>query len=358
MAYTFPQLKQIRDNIIMSFGISSDNATRVVAFYNVGANQDHNIIDKMLLGDLSSVPAALSALGIVSPVQATTTNENREEKTASDLAKKKEEKTAKRSPKNSKNATRNTAGNTNNIQAPVSPLASSVRPSDTLADKIPADNVKDCTSPNTVNIIQSADILPAIDGDIIPASSDGDLLPAALPSIVEDWLQEYAQKYNIDLQKCAGLQWRGACLYVGQHFKSSDILLDKERTLSRNNKTYNPYKIAALIPLYEALTVSYKHITLACDFIAFSGVSREWFYNSQDRGLTSAVVDLRQKLKAIEESALSAGLVDSHENPTGRIFYSKARLGWRESVEIVHTSVAPSVGLAELPKLTTSGDLG
>jgi hypothetical protein len=362
VAYTFPQLKQIRDNIIMSFGISSDNATRVVAFYNVGENQDHDIIDKMLSGDLSSVPAALSALGIVSSVQASAddrpqkADSGKEGRTAEKTPKRSadlDKKTAKRSPKNSKNDTRTTVDNTTDIQAPVSPLASPLCASDTLTDKIPADSIKDRTKQNTVDIIQSADILPAIDGDIIPANNS-DSLPPALPSMVDEWLFEFSQKYNIDLQKCAGLQWRAACLFIGQHIQAADILTDKTRPY----KVYNPNRVAALIPLYEALTATYKHIALASDFIAFSGVSREWFYDSQKRGLTSACVDIRKKLQAIEESSLSAGLVDSRENPTGRIFYSKARLGWRESVEIVHTSAAPSVGLAELPKLTTSGDLG
>ena len=303
MGINIKDLKTAKTKIIDDFKISASDAARVVGYIN---SKNTTIIQDILSGDCSGVPAVLSALDI---------------QAAASL--------------------------------PASPLGGSA----SVLDKIPADSIQDNTSQNTADIIPQKntshphDIIPAIDGDIIPASTDGDLLPAALPSMVEDWLQEYALKYKIDLQKCAGLQWRGACLFVGQHFKNSDILLDKERTLSRNSKTYNPHKVAALIPLYEALTVTYKHIALACDFIAFSGVSREWFYDSQNKGLTSAAVDLRKKVLAIEESTLSVGLVDSREIPTGRIYYSKARLGWQETAPAVSAPVAVVVAVGDLPTL-------
>ena len=323
------ELKQARQIIQDNYRLSPADCARVVGYINT---HNSHIINDILSGDLSGVPSVLSALDIKAAGSA--------EKTAENVAR-------------DKMSRKRSAADNDNIQAVSSPVNASCMMGDNFTDC----DIKDHTSENkAVSIIENfntrqADILPAVDADIIPASTDGDLLPAALPSMVEDWLQEYALKYNIDLQKCAGLQWRGACLYIGQHFKTSDILLDKERTLSRNSKTYNPYKVAALIPLYEALTVSYKHITLACDFIAFSGVSREWFYDSQERGLTSAAVDLRKKLQAIEESSLSAGLVDSRENPTGRIYYSKARLGWQETAPAVAAPVAVVVAVGDLPTL-------
>ena len=331
MAVSIQALKEAKQKLQDAFNLSASDAARVVGYIN---SNNNNIIHDILSGDFSGVPSVLAALDIK----------------AAGLAEKTAEKVARDPVKMSR---KRSAADNDNIQAVSSPVNASGMMGDNFTDC----DIKDHTSENkAVSIIENfntrqADILPAVDADIIPASTDGDLLPAALPSMVEDWLQEYALKYNIDLQKCAGLQWRGACLYIGQHFKTSDILLDKERTLSRNSKTYNPYKVAALIPLYEALTVSYKHITLACDFIAFSGVSREWFYDSQERGLTSAAVDLRKKLQAIEESSLSAGLVDSRENPTGRIYYSKARLGWQETAPAVAAPVAVVVAVGDLPTL-------
>ena len=357
MAYTFPQLKQIRDNIIMSFGISSDNATRVVAFYNVGVNQDHNIIDKMLLGDLSSVPAALSALGIPSDVvQATPTNESREEKNASDLAEKKEEKTHKKTAKSSKNDTRNTADNTTDIQAPVSPLSSSLGASDTLADKIPVDNTKDRTKENTTftELKQHDDIIPAADAEIIQDSLDE--LPEGFADTVRQWLEDWAAFEKIDLTRLHAQQWRALCMYIGQKVKHSKVIVDT--SIKRAGRTYSGKKLEALLSLWAYFCGMYKQVPLVSDFVSFSGVSSSYFYDYEGRGLSSSSVSILKKARRIEETGLGSSVAGGGAGTVGSIFLLKARHGYSETVTIQHTSVAPSVGLAELPKLTTSGDLG
>ena len=317
MAYTFPQLKQIRDNIIMSFGISSDNATRVVAFYNVGANQDHNIIDKMLLGDLSSVPAALSALGIVSPVQATTTNENREEKTASDLAEKKEEKTAKRSAKSSKNDTRNTADNTTDLQAPVSPLASYLGASDTLTDKITDKPTKSRINENNAiqDIKQHDDIIPAADAEILQDNLDE--LPEGFADTVRQWLEDWAAFEKIDLSRLHAQQWRALCMYIGQKVKHSKVIVDT--SIKRAGRTYSGKKLEALLSLWAYFCGMYKQVPLVSDFVSFSGVSSSYFYDYEGRGLSSSSVSILKKARRIEETGLGssvagggAGTVQTH----------------------------------------------
>ena len=330
------ELKQARQIIQDNYNLTPADCARVVGYINTN-NAD--IIQDILSGDCSGVPSVLSALDIqaAAPVIGSADNAHRDPA----------EKTRKRSAADTTD--------TDNIQAVSSPVKSPVNASGMMGDNFTDDIIKDHTSQNkAVSIIENfdtrnennADILPAVDGDIIPASNS-DLLPPALPSMVDEWLFEFSQKYNIDLQKCAGLQWRAACLFIGQHIQAADILTDKTRPY----KVYNPNRVAALIPLYEALTATYKHIALASDFIAFSGVSREWFYDSQKRGLTSACVDIRKKLQAIEESSLSAGLVDSRENPTGRIYYSKARLGWQETAPAVAAPVAVVVAVGDLPSL-------
>lgn len=360
MAYTFPQLKQIRDNIVMSFGISSDNATRVVAFYNVGANQDHNIIDKMLLGDLSSVPAALSALGISSAVQATTTNENREEKTASDLDKKtvktSAEKTHKKTPKRSQNATRQTADNNNELQATTSPLASSLGASDISSDKIPTDNIKDHTRPNTAytEIQQHDDIIPAADAEILQDNLDE--LPEGFADTVRQWLEDWAAFEKIDLTRLHAQQWRALCMYLGNKVKISKVLVDPY--YGKPGRRYSGARLEALLRLWAYLCGKYKQVPLVADFVSFSGVSANYFYDFEGRGLSSSSVSILKKARVIEEQGLGSSVAGGGAGTVGGIFLLKARHGYSETVTVNHVSAAPSVGLAELPKLTTSGDLG
>lgn len=353
MAYTFPQLKQIRDNIIMSFGISSDNATRVVAFYNVGANQDHDIIDKMLSGDLSSVPAALSALGISSDiVQATPTNESREEKNAFDLAKK----TAKRSPKNFKNATRTTADITGNKQPSESVRASSLGASDTLADKIPVDDIKDHIKDNNAfqDIKQHDDIIPAADAEIMQDTLDE--LPEGFADTVRQWLEDWATFEKIDLTRLHAQQWRALCMYIGQKVKHSKVIVDT--SIKRAGRTYSGKKLEALLSLWAYFCGMYKQVPLVSDFVSFSGVSSSYFYDYEGRGLSSSSVSILKKARRIEETGLGSSVAGGGAGTVGGIFLLKARHGYSETVTVNHVSAAPSVGLAELPKLTTSGDLG
>ena len=335
MALSIQDLKEAKQTIIDKYNISASDAARVVGYINTN---NTNIIHDILSGDCSGVPSVLADLNIQAPVIGSADNARRDP----------EKKTIKRSAA------------VKDIKAPSSLHSDVIKPAGMMGDNFTDSDIKDRTNENkAVSIIENfdsrkennADIIPVIDGDIIPANNS-DLLPPALPSMVDEWLFEFSQKYNIDLQKCAGLQWRAACLFIGQHIQAADILTDKTRPY----KVYNPNRVAALIPLYEALTATYKHIALASDFIAFSGVSREWFYDSQKRGLTSACVDIRKKLQAIEESSLSAGLVDSRENPTGRIYYSKARLGWQETVPAVAAPVAVVVAVGDLPALTKNVD--
>ena len=364
MGFAIQDLKAIRDNIASTYKIDSVQAARVVGFYNVGEHKDHDTLNNMLLGDLSPVPAALSALGISSAVQATTTNENREEKTASDLAKKKEEKTAKRSPKNSKNATRQTADNNNDLQAPVSPLASSVRPSDISSDKIPADNIKDHTKDN---IAYTSKYYPFPTREEIKALSaespqieimQGDELPPSFGDTVEGWFESFANKYNFDIYKLHPQQWRAACMYVGENIKASGVIRDRQKEKHNGGKVYSPHKLEELLKLWAYFCGLYRQVPLASDYINFSGVHRNFFYDYDGQGLSSTAVHLAQKAKQIEEAGLGSSVAGGGAGTVGGIFLLKARHGYSETVTVNHVSAAPSVGLAELPKLTTSGDLG
>ena len=160
-------------------------------------------------------------------------------------------------------------------------------------------------------------------------------LPETLVDDIKSLLKAWALDNDFDdLSKLANIQWRSACLFVGQWIKQNKILEDIERERSEGGRYYDGEKVAALVPIWEYITGLYKHIPLHVDFIAFSGVSRQWFYDYEGRGLTSSSVQIIKKVMEIENAAISVGVTDSRENPTGRIFYAKARLGWRENDSI------------------------
>lgn len=198
-----------------------------------------------------------------------------------------------------------------------------------------------------------AGAVPAVSGEIVTGDiiSGGEFaLPVGFADTVRGWLSDFQQKENIeDLSKLSGLQWHSVCMYIGQCVQASGVLRDKERERKEGGKIYNAQAVESLLSVWEYITGFYKHVPLVCDFISFSGVSRQWFYDYEGRGLTSSSVQIAKKAREIEESALSVALNDSRENPTGRIYYSKARLGWRETTEVIHTSATAAPAPSALP---------
>lgn len=179
----------------------------------------------------------------------------------------------------------------------------------------------------------------AVEGVRIYSDSLEDYRRGELPETLADDIKSLLKAWAIDndfddLSKLANIQWRSACLFVGQWIKQNKILEDIERGRREGGRYYDGEKVAALVPIWEYITGLYKHIPLHVDFIAFSGVSRQWFYDYDGQGLTSTSVQIIKKVMEIENAAISVGVTDSRENPTGRIFYAKARLGWRENDSI------------------------
>jgi hypothetical protein len=182
-------------------------------------------------------------------------------------------------------------------------------------------------------------------------------LPETLADDIKSLLKAWAIDNDFDdLSKLANIQWRSACLFVGQWIKQNKILEDIERARRDGGRYYDGEKVAALVPIWEYITGLYKHIPLHVDFIAFSGVSRQWFYDYDGQGLTSTSVQIIKKVMEIENAAISVGVTDSRENPTGRIFYAKARLGWRENdtiqqIDDNNGSNKNALPVFDLPKL-------
>lgn len=320
--FTIKDLQAAAAAVSASYEIDISDARRIVGYYNAGANKDLETVAAMIGGDLSAVPVAAAALKIdISRRSGTTENKIPVKKNLSRYRK-------------------------NPSSDPQKGRKGSVESVHTTEGK------------KEKQTEGGADRIEVIEGDVIPAGMSADGLPDGIMDNIESWLSDFSQRYDIDLVKASGQQWRSACIYIGQHIQKSGVLLDHERLRKEGgSKIYRAEAVAALLHVWEYFTGIYKHVPLASDFIAFSGVSREWFYDSQGQGLTSSRLDIAKKARQIEESGIAAGLVDGRENPTGRIYYSKARLGWQETTVIQHVSAAAAPSAPVLPVFDGSAGL-
>lgn len=174
-------------------------------------------------------------------------------------------------------------------------------------------------------------------------------LPAGFFDTVESVLLDFRDRYNFeDLSKISEQQWRGACLYVGNYVKSIGLLHDLERERTHGGTVYDAGRVGKLIEVWEYMTTVYKHTPLRHNFFAFAGIGYEWFYMSAEK-LTPERVEIIKKVVAIEEASISSGIVDSRENPTGRIYYSKARLGWQETAPRIDININNTTRSNSLP---------
>lgn len=193
---------------------------------------------------------------------------------------------------------------------------------------IPEENTSPSLSPAS---------LPSVEGEVV----DDDLLPVDLGERIDDVILSYCTKFKIDdLSKASAERWQGACLCVGKMIKESGVLRDRKREKKEGGRIYNPNKVASLVEPWRILCTAYDKAPLACDFIAFAGVSSEWFYgggHGKGQRVTTAGGWLRKKVLAIQEAGLGARLTDGKRNPTGTIFFLKNWHGWRDQREVIHT---------------------
>lgn len=348
MGASIPQIKKAASNIADYYGITGADSLRVVAFFR----GDASIIRAILAGDFSAVPGAAASVGVVLGDNKSGSGALQDTSPAASAASvpgdgvnTSEKITAKRS---------RAAASPDRVKASKKDHAINYHADNKTAQYKPV--TASNTGAASPDVIQG-DIIPTVCGDIIPADDMSDALPLGFSETVAGWLHDYAAQYNIDLEKCASIQWRALCLSIGEKIQASGILRDKTREKQHGGKIYNPAAVAALVPIWEKITALYKHLPLAVDFVAFSGVSRQWFNDYQGRGLTSSSVQIAKRVHDIESAALSVALTDSRENPTGRIYYTKARLGWREVSEIVHTSAKETHAGGALPVFGDNGDL-
>ena len=326
------ELKQARQIIQDNFKLSPADCARVVGYINT---HNSHIINNILSGDLSGVPSVLAALGIGSA-----------EKTVDNVARDPVKKPRKRSAADN---------DTDNIQAVSSPLKSPVNASGMMGDNFTDNDIKDHTNENkAVSIIENidtsqADILPAVDSEIIPPSDD---LPAGFGDTCSQWVEDFCHKHGLDIYHLKSQHWRAACMYIGEHIKNAHILYDNDKIKKNGGRYYSGKKLELLLKLWAYLCGSFNQVPLVSDFINFSGVHPNYFYDYDGRGLSSTSVDIVKKARQIEEGGLGSSVAGGGAGAVGGMFLLKTRHGYSETVTIQHTSSAASVGVGDLPLLT------
>lgn len=288
MNKTFKDLKEISQGLADLVGVTYDEAARIVAsFSSIGKWGE---VDKIAAGDMETIREGAASVGVALPESEKVPKRSRQ---------------AEKRPTNQKNIKADQYKTQRDI----------IKPS---IERI---------TPEAVEIVNKYNDVDYVRGELPPGLADD----------IKHFLELWAQDNNIeDLSKCASLQWRAACIYCGWWIRDKGILFDRE-AMARSvggSRVYDAEKVSKLLDIFQALSSVYRHIPLHTDFISFSGVSREWFFDYDGRGLTSANAQIIKKAMEIENAAISAGVTDSRENPTGRIFYAKARLGWREADQV------------------------
>lgn len=207
------------------------------------------------------------------------------------------------------------------------------------------------------DLVAGADQVEKIKDDmleIMPVNNTD--VPQAVLDKIYSLLDEYSKKFNIpDYNKCSGLQWRAACQYIGFWMGRSKFIRNEEIEKKEGGKRFRGDNVAALVPVWASLCATYNHPPLHGDFIAFSGVSSGWFYECAGHDLTSTGLQILQKVRELERAGLDAAVADHKQNPVGRIFLLKAKHGYKEASEVIHTSrqerrdvdeIAASIGLS------------
>lgn len=281
----FPYLKETARKVADAFGLSYDNGVKIVGFYSSRGNDSG--VDACAALDLETIKAAADAVGVL--LQDHEKKSEKKSGAGADASKPRENtpKTRKNSPK---------------------------KPDNIKYDK---NNAKSVNTPKKEN---NTDNMPA-GGAVIALD------------VVESIISGYCNKYGIESpEKLSGLQFRAACMLVGQYIKENKLILDKEKTASQGGRVFDPDKVNSLIDLFGFVAASCKKVPLMSDFAAFAGVSLSWLYDCNGAcALTSASGNTLKKLQDMQAAGIGSGIANEQTAQVGRIFFAKSQLGWSDT---------------------------
>lgn len=285
----FPYLKETARKVADAFGLSYDDGVKIVGFYSSRGNDSG--VDACAALDLETIKAAADAVGVVLRVdhgsKADSVKDNGSRAADAETIKNKDSKPRENTPK---------------------------KPDNIKDDK---NNAKSVNTPKKEN---NTDNTPA-GGAVIALD------------VVESIIGGYCNKYGIESpEKLSGLQFRAACMLVGQYIKENKLILDKEKTAAQGGRVFDPDKVNSLIDLFGFVAASCKKVPLMSDFAAFAGVSLSWLYDCNGAcALTSASGNTLKKLQDMQAAGIGSGIANEQTAQVGRIFFAKSQLGWSDT---------------------------
>lgn len=230
---------------------------------------------------------------------------------------------------------------------PVKPAPATLEGSTTLLD---------CPTTNeTISIVETPNdnSIESVQADIIPEND----LPPGLYDDICATIDYYCKNHDIpDKKKIHPLEWRAVCMAIGSCIKTQGLLLDRERNKREGGNKYKPEKVLAILNIYDRICSEYKQTAFTYNFPPFAGVSREYFNDYTQKGLTSAQVGLKQKALDIQKASLISAVNGGGSATVGNIFLSKALAGLQETSTVVHVSSAPAPVMDSVPDLARLGD--
>lgn len=358
MAFTFKELKQLKNDIAAAMGIDSSIAARVIGYYNGGGRPD--VVRAMIGGDLSHVGPALVALGYDLPA-----NGSRESKTGSASAGPVvDDLQADNITAGSDMVPDGVGAHDGSGMAPDGFQNAPQRKESTQAAKRPTKQKKTNTSPQALQ----NDLVKASHDDLCKGDVVGDLehvqgesvnpheLPPGLYDDICATIEHYCRQQNMDPGKVHPLQWKSACIYVGQSIKERGLLRDYEREKSHGGVVYDAVKVSALLDIYDYICGQYKQVPFVYNFPRFAGISPQYFADYENR-LTSSRVNLYKKALDIQKAGLIDAVTGGGSATVGNIFLSKALAGLQETVTIQHVSAASTPAAVALPVFGPDGGL-
>lgn len=175
-------------------------------------------------------------------------------------------------------------------------------------------------------------------------------LPTGLHDEITAQIEYYCQTHNIDdIKKIHPLEWQAVCMQVGASIKSRGILRDREREKHTGGIFYDPRKMVAFLELYGYICGECKQVAFSHNFPRFAGVSREYFHDYMNKGLTSSGAGLAQKAHELQKASLVGAVTGGGSATVGNIFLSKALAGLQETVTVQHVSAAAAPVSNALP---------
>lgn len=356
MAFTFKELKQLKNDIAAAAGIDTATAARVIGYYNGGGpSVRQDVVRAMIGGDLSHVGPALVALGL-SPaaMEPGTDNGSRESKTGSASADDPDNITAGPDMVPDGVGAHDGSG-----MAPDGFQNAPQKTKKTQADKRTTKQKKSNTSPQAVKGPHDDLCKGDVVGDLEHVQGES-VNPHELPPGLYDdicaTLENYCRQQNMDPAKVHPLQWKSACIYIGQSIKARGLLRDYEREKSHGGLLYDAVKVAALLDIYDYICGQYKQVPFVYNFPRFAGISPQYFADYENR-LTSSRVNLYKKALDIQKAGLIDAVTGGGSATVGNIFLSKALAGLQETVTIQHVSAASTPAAVALPVFGPDGGI-